>query len=205
MAISFDLFGTLIEADRPTEPSTAVKDGLKSSGVSVPSDWKDAYWEHHLSKPEGAEISLKEHVQAALESRGVQAEESQVDQALQEAFDPKVYTRPNARDIVRWANRQGPVAVCSNCTIPGLVDRSIRRSDISIDVFDVVISSSEFGWRKPHPKIFHKVADELSVEPSELIHVGDTPDADGGIEDVGGTAILLTEYNIKEVPEVLND
>lgn len=45
--------------------------------------------------------------------------------------------------------------------------------------FDAVISSAAEGYRKPNPVIFDLACEELGVQPSEVVHVGDRPDADG--------------------------
>lgn len=46
---------------------------------------------------------------------------------------------------------------------------------------DFCIFSSTFGVRKPHPRIFHKALDELKVDASQAVFVGDRL-----VEDVGG-------------------
>lgn len=49
--------------------------------------------------------------------------------------------------------------------------------------FRASISASEFGVAKPDPRIFHAAARHLSVEPAEVLHVGDdaTLDAQGAL------------------------
>lgn len=60
--------------------------------------------------------------------------------------------------------------------LPGLLSR------LGFDgFFDIVVSSSAVGVEKPHPKIFLYALRALGVEPSEALHVGDSP-----IEDVEG-------------------
>jgi hypothetical protein len=73
VAVPFDLFGTLVGAERPATPAVAVATALHERGVSVPDDWSRAYHESHVPGPEGAELALSEHVRAALASRGVDA------------------------------------------------------------------------------------------------------------------------------------
>jgi len=68
VATSFDLFGTLVSADRPAEPATAVADALRERDVTVPADWATAYREPQFDAPTGAEHSLATHVAAALET-----------------------------------------------------------------------------------------------------------------------------------------
>ncbi|WP_293031968.1 HAD family hydrolase [Natronococcus sp.] len=203
MAVSFDLFGTLVDVDQPATPAEAVADELESRGVDVPSDWADAYASPHVEPPENAEVPLPAHVSRALASRGVEFENNVVRRAVVAAFDPVVETRDGALEAVAAARDRGPVAICSNCSVPELVARTLIRADLDRDGFDATVTSVACGWRKPAPEIFELTADELGVSPSEIVHVGDDPRTDSGIEAVGGTAILLEDVPLTGVPEEL--
>jgi len=200
VGVSFDLFGTLVTADRPADPAAAVATELENRDVAVPDDWADAYTEAHVDAPDGAEVPLPAHVSRALASRGVDYEHNAARRAVVAAFDPTVETRPGALEAVDAAREHGPVAICSNCSVPELVGRTLVRSDFERDDFDAIVTSVGCGWRKPATEIFELTAEELGVAPDELIHVGDDPQADGGIEGVGGTALLLEECPLADVP-----
>ena len=192
MAVTFDLFGTLVDVDYPTDPAEVVARELESRGVAVPDDWHVAYGEVHVDAPAGAEIPLPVHVAKALESRGVEATENVARHAVVAAFDPDVTKREGAEEAIRAAGRRGPVGLLSNCAVPELVSRTLIRSGLRGE-FDVVVTSVGCGWRKPHPKAFGAIAAALEVEPSDLVHVGDDPTADGGVVDVGGRFVDVTE------------
>ncbi|AXR77290.1 HAD family hydrolase [Natrarchaeobaculum sulfurireducens] len=205
MGVSFDLFGTLVSVDRPTDPTEAVARELERRGVAVPDDWADAYAEPHIDAPEGAEVPLPAHVAHALRSRGVDLEgtENAARRAVVAAFDPEVRTRDGALEALDAAREHGPVAICSNCSVPELVGRTLVRADFGRDDVDAIVTSVGCGWRKPAPQIFELTATRLGVSTAELVHVGDDPRTDGGVERVGGTAVILEETPLLEVPNRL--
>ncbi|MFC4543180.1 HAD family hydrolase [Halosolutus amylolyticus] len=203
MGVSFDLFGTLVTVDRPADPAAAIATELANRDVTVPDDWADAYAEPHVDAPEGAEVPLPAHVSRALASRDVDYDHNAARRAVVAAFDPAVETRSGAREAIAAARERGLIALCSNCSVPELVGRTLVRSDFERDDFDAVVTSVGCGWRKPAPEIFELTAAKLDVDPADLVHVGDDPATDGGIEAVGGTALLLEDASLDEIPDRL--
>lgn len=213
MAVSFDCFGTLVDVDRTGEPALAVATELERRDVTVPDGWKTIYASDHRDIPAvnadeatcRAEYSLVEHVSRALDSEGIPVPTARVRESVLAAFDPgeAVRTRPGAEAAVAAAGARGPVAICSNCAVPGLVRRTLRSSTIDLDAFDAVVTSVDCGWRKPAPAIFEATAAALETTPRDLVHVGDDPRADGGIEALGGTALLLDDVSLERVPSRL--
>lgn len=204
MAVSFDLFGTLIEVARPEDPAAAVAAELDARGVRVPDDWAALYGRRHVDAPQGAEVPLPAHVGAVLSAADVDAPPKAVRRAVVSAFDPVVRTRPNATEAVDAARERGPVGVLSNCSVPELVSRSLVRSELDRGGFDAIVSSAACGWRKPHPGAFEAVARKLDCPVGDLVHVGDSA-ADRGIEDCGGTAIPIDETPLVELPGRLEE
>lgn len=198
MAVTFDLFGTLVDVEYPTDPAEVVARELESRDVAVPDDWHVAYGERHVDAPDGAEVPLPAHVAAALDSRGVDAPDNVVRHAVVAAFDPEVTRRENALEAVRTAADRGPVGICSNCAVPELVPRTLIRAGLRGE-FDAVTTSVGCGWRKPHPKAFEAAAEALGVAPSALIHVGNDSTTDGGVVEVGGRFLDVTEIPLDAI------
>ena len=200
VAVSFDLFGTLVDVERPDDPAAAVARELHARDVAVPDDFVEAYREPQIDAPDGAEVPLPAHVGSVLRSRGVEAPGNAVRRAVVAAFDPDVRTRRGAVEAVDAARDRGPTGLLSNCSVPELVGRTLVRSDLSRERFDSVVTSVGCGWRKPAPEAFETVADGLGVAPDALVHVGDTPATDGGIERLGGTFVDVGEVPLAEFP-----
>ncbi len=127
MAVSFDLFGTLVTVDRSATPASDVAAALADRGVDVPHDWESLYREPHIDAPEGAEVPLPAHVAAALASSGIRPKNNVIRRAVVAAFDPVVETRSGAVDAVDAAAERGPVGVLSNCSVPELVPKALLR------------------------------------------------------------------------------
>ena len=192
MPVSFDVFGTLVAVERSADPATAVARALADRDVRVPGDWTDAYAESHRSVESGREYPLAAHVADALASRGVDAPRSTVAAAVRAAFAPEtVRTREGALDAIAAARARGPVGLCSNCSVPGLAERTLAASRLDLEGFDAVVTSVDCGWRKPDRRAFAAVADALDSEVADLVHVGDDPKTDGGVTDAGGTFVRV--------------
>lgn len=192
-AVSFALFGTLVDADRPADPAGAVGAELRARGVTLPDDWHEAYHETHVDAPDGAEVPLPAHVSRALVSRGVDAPGNAPRRAVVAAFDPEVDTRAGAVEAVAAARERGPVGLLVNCDVPELVGRTLVRSALSRDDFDAIVTSVACGWRKPDPRAFERVADALGVSVTTLTHVGADSAVDGAVRDAGGRYVDASE------------
>jgi FMN phosphatase YigB (HAD superfamily) len=202
VAVSFDLFGTLVTQDRPAEPWDAVAAELRARDIPVPEDWEAAYRTSHTDLEPGREQSLVTHVRTALASRGVDADRDAVRDALLAAFDGPVEVRSGAPEALAAARERGPVGVLSNCSLPGLVDRTLSRTELAPET---VTTSVGCGWRKPHDRAFEAVAGELGVDVEDLVHVGDDPRADGGGRTAGVTVVLTDDVPLSAFPGWLEE
>jgi FMN phosphatase YigB (HAD superfamily) len=83
------------------------------------------------------------------------------------------------------------IGLVSNTIFPGKYHlRELKRFGL-YPYLDAHFFSSDVGVRKPHPKIFRLVLEELKVDPSEAVFIGDRLKEDvGGAQDVGMKGIL---------------
>ncbi|MGE3073182.1 MAG: HAD family hydrolase [Dehalococcoidia bacterium] len=81
-------------------------------------------------------------------------------------------------------------AVTNNPKPPHVLGNLAR--DLGLpDVFDVIVSSWELGWRKPHRAPFETALRALQVDASEALHVGDSLENDiAPALELGMSAVL---------------
>lgn len=85
-----------------------------------------------------------------------------------------------------------PVALCSNFSHSETAREVLDRAGL-LDHFDVVVISDALGLRKPRAEIFRAVAERLRLPPAEILHVGDSLDADvAGAKALGMRTAWLT-------------
>jgi epoxide hydrolase-like predicted phosphatase len=80
------------------------------------------------------------------------------------------------------------LAICTN-NIAAF--RSRWHQQFPIDLFDVVVDSSEVGVRKPDPAIYVLTCEALGVEPEVCVFVDDHPGNIAAAEALGMTGVLV--------------
>jgi HAD superfamily hydrolase (TIGR01509 family) len=64
---------------------------------------------------------------------------------------------------------------------------------------DAMVFSGEVGYRKPAPEIFHRACEELSVDPAQVVFVGDDLERDvHGASRVGMTTVQALWFRADE-------
>jgi HAD superfamily hydrolase (TIGR01509 family) len=67
-----------------------------------------------------------------------------------------------------------------------------------LDYLDARLTSGDFGYMKPHPFIFWRALELLTVEPQEAVFVGDRPANDiVGANEAGLTSVLMSPPHLK--------
>jgi putative hydrolase of the HAD superfamily len=89
---------------------------------------------------------------------------------------PPPEAMPHVHGAVEAMKQQGYRlgVICNTGMAGGRVLRQVLKHHGLLDLFDVTVFSNEFGYAKPHPKIFEHALSELGgVLPSQALHVGD--------------------------------
>jgi putative hydrolase of the HAD superfamily len=68
--------------------------------------------------------------------------------------------------------------ICNTGYTGGTVLREVLKQHGLHDHFAILVSSNEFGWLKPDPRIFHHTLEHLGAPPNEAAHVGDLEELD---------------------------
>lgn len=95
-----------------------------------------------------------------------------------------------AKEVLRHARSKYKTALITNGRTAiqyGKIDKLGIRDD-----FDCILVSEEAGVKKPDPRIYNKVLDQLGLQPDQCIYIGDHPVNDiQGAADCGMEAIWL--------------
>lgn len=91
-------------------------------------------------------------------------------------ISPKEYVIDGAKEAVEFAKNQSlEVAIVGNVLFwPGSYNRILLEKAGFSKIVEVQFYADEIGFSKPKPEIFDKVLSEFSVEPEEVLHVGDS-------------------------------
>lgn len=104
--------------------------------------------------------------------------------------------RSDARAVLDELRARGfRLGIISNITSRAMVSCQLAEYGIA-DFFQVVLTSAEFGWRKPNPRIFLQAARALARPPAQCAYVGDTVSRDvSGARRAGyGLAIQIKSF-----------
>ena len=83
--------------------------------------------------------------------------------------------------------------------------RPIIEARVDIDLFDVVVDSSEVGHRKPEPAIYALTTERRGVAPEQIVYLDDFAANVNGARAAGWTTIHVTDIAaaLEELDQVL--
>ena len=115
--------------------------------------------------------------------------------------------RPEAPSVLKVLHRKGfRLAIISNTISRRLVQEKLADYGIA-SYFDPVVTSSNFGWRKPDERIFHEATRLMKLPPAVCAYVGDTVSRDViGARRAGyGLAIQIKSFLTAQVDAGIDD
>jgi putative hydrolase of the HAD superfamily len=101
-----------------------------------------------------------------------QAELDGVLETHRAAFAGVCHTPEGLPEMLDRLSEKYPLAVISNYSMSGCIDRSLRCMDIA-EYFSPVIVSADLGIIKPSPLIFGRLCAQLGLPPEQVLFAGD--------------------------------
>jgi FMN phosphatase YigB (HAD superfamily) len=210
-AVTFDAYGTLVRLDKPFDRFVRQ---LEHFGLRIPHDvakqvfmTEMAYYrEHHLEAKTPERLLSLRHRCAGLLFQG-----------LETAGYPSCFSADQKLEVLMEAIRFRLFAdvppILEWCASKGLAIGLISNWDFSLKTileelcpsypFKCVIISAVEGMTKSAPGLFLKAAKCLSLDPSQIVHIGDEVDSDfDGARAAGFVAVLLDRTGEAESPPV---
>ncbi len=111
--------------------------------------------------------------------------------------DPKAVRRSLLGGLERNEEMLDAIGRIGKHYAVGMITNNVRewgawRDHYPMELFQIVIDSSEVGLRKPDPEIYRLACDKLEVEPERSAFVDDLPQNVAGANAVGMHGILFT-------------
>ncbi|KAF8747261.1 hypothetical protein HU200_013251 [Digitaria exilis] len=103
------------------------------------------------------------------------------------------------------AGGQAPVLVLFSLAVVSNFDTRLRKllKDLDVsDMFDAIVVSSEVGYEKPAPEIFKIALDQIGVDATKAVHVGDDETADKAGANAIGLECWLWGADVKTFSEI---
>jgi putative hydrolase of the HAD superfamily len=173
-AVFLDALGTLVELEPPwvllrEKVPPEISDERLIAAVKAEID----YYKHHADEGRDPE-SLADLRRRCAEF--LSGELGTTVSAEELMASVRMGPHPDAEPALRRLRERGlRLVVVSNwdCSLSGVLERCGLSH-----LVEGVFSSAEVGARKPDPAIFAPALELVDVQPSEAIHVGDTPEED---------------------------
>jgi len=215
-AIGFDLFETLIIVHNLVareETMSRLLQSLQTSGFPVtheafvPVYRAAARRFTEVAHAEGKETHNRFWVSAALQELGyqVEPEEPRIALAVEAYFSAFVdYAEPipGTVDMLATLKTRYRLGLLSNLTHAPAALRILDKLGMA-PFFDAVLVSGELGYRKPHPRVFLALLEQLGTAKEHMVFVGDNLDVDvRGAQQAGIQPIWMNYAQAQKALEV---
>ena len=182
------MFGVLEENSFPKDRTTVI-DSYETALIHFSNLWEKKKKYHVISAKKMAEFMLtKLHVNLSADSV----------ERIAKGFEEVILSDPpplleDAQKVLEYLNDRKRIGLISNTGVtPGRILRKVLDRLEILNYIDCTIFSDEIGYTKPHSLPFRKVAEQLQVNPHEVIHVGDLLHTDvAGAKSFGMNTVWL--------------
>lgn len=208
-AVTFDLFGTLLDFSIARDEPRLVKRLLAQEGAAAPVDavlstWLEASLAHRAREPfRTVSEALTVGAAAARDAFSLDADPARWTEALEDLWA----TRPaasGARELLEGLRARGvPYAIVTNLD-QHVLDRVLAHARLA-SLVDVAVCSELARAYKPHPRPFQLALARLGVRARDAVHVGDSAREDGvGAAAAGyGAARIVRSASVVDVAALL--
>jgi putative hydrolase of the HAD superfamily len=218
-AIGFDLFNTLITVESRTiaEAMRRAFHSLEKEGLALDYElFKQAHRQAAMgflaeTRRDGRETHNRFWISTALKTLGysVPPDDPRIAEAVNgyfSAFYPYCRLVPGTKEMLESLSGKYRIGLLSNFTHPPAAREILKRVGLT-PFFELVLISGDLGYRKPHPSVFHRLIENLGVEKSRILYIGDDPESDiTGARQAGLQPVWMTyvrDHNIPSAPGVL--
>jgi HAD superfamily hydrolase (TIGR01509 family) len=207
-AVSFDFGQTLADFDHAFLARRLAERGTELDLERALADTPAAWSAYGAAKKRGAE--------------GKEGWSAFMARLLENAVIPP--DRALIGDLVDWLWSEQPAKNLWRRPVPGMFElaRDLAAANVPIAIvsnsegrlaelvaeiepdarFGVIADSGKLGFEKPDPRIFQFAAEQIGVEPRDLVHIGDAWETDvRGAMDIGARAVWFAPTEMRSLPE----
>lgn len=210
-AVLFDFFGTLVQyqPDRSALAYPATHDMVAGLGYEFDHARFVSDWDAASTELEGAatiddrEFSMTDAARTFADRAELNVSADDADalgSMFVEEWQRHVHPVDGMIELVQELGSTYRLGIVSNTHDARMVPSMLDAFGIS-DCFDVVVLSVVHGRRKPHPSIYRSALDALRLDPSEVVFVGDSFEADFDAPRRLGLAAFLIAGADSRAPE----
>lgn len=214
-AILFDFFGTLVDYAEGTEGQSFAEAHrvLRESGATVDEPSFLAAWGRAFQRLEASaseshtEFPFSAIVDGLLDELALASVSGDFHERFTDTFLGEWSRSVRYYDwLAEMLDELSPdyrLGIITNTYHPALVPSHLERMGVA-GHFEVVVKSVDIGVRKPAPAIFFHALQQLGLQPSEVIFVGDSylPDYVGPTS-IGMGAYLIDPAGRHPVPDAI--
>jgi len=195
-AIIFDLFGTLVDSYSVQGYNRLLKNmaaALELPGDDFPKIWRDTTYERGI----GIFKTTEESIRYICNKLEVSISDENIRKCVQVRLENsrKALTPKNgAVDILKKLRELGyKIGLITNCSSEAPL---LWNNTEFFHLFEATIFSASVGLKKPDAQIYNLACEQLGVEPTECLYIGDGDSNElSGASKLGMDAVMIRDPN----------